>query len=267
MKLILNFFFRSRLFDNTHNFIIKKILKFSKYFFVETDKKTLPEINHPVTKSDLNNFSIYYHKKKFINSPPFISYSHLIDVLSIYYSFKKKISFFDYGAGKLELYFYLSKKFKNLKYYYYDQDIYLKEIKKIKNQFKLKNLIIYKKNSNIKNIDFVYFGSVIQYLINYKKEISFFFNKSNYILITQTPFFTNNSRKEIIVKQLNLHPLINYLYFINLNFFIKFMKKNNYILVSKSHNKVIKFLNFKNINKNYKNIHMYDLLFKYEKQK
>ena len=66
----------------------------------------------------------------------------------------------------------------------------------------------------------------------------------------------NNSKKEIIVKQLNLHPLINYLYFINLDFFIKFMKKNNYILVSKSHNKVIKFLNFKNLNKNYKNLHM-----------
>ena len=64
MKLILNFFFRSRLFDNTYNFITKKILKFSKYFFVEIDKKTLPIISHPVSENDLNNFSIYYHIKK-----------------------------------------------------------------------------------------------------------------------------------------------------------------------------------------------------------
>ena len=179
MKIILNFFFRSRLFNNTNNFIIKKILKFSKFFFVETDKKTLPIINHPVSESDLNKFSIYYQKKKFTNTVPFISYSHLIDLLSVYYSLKKNISFFDYGAGKLDLYFHLAKKFKNLKYYYYDQNVYCKEIKRIKNQFKLKNLTVYKKNSKVKNIDFVYFGGVIQYLINYKKEISFFFNKTN----------------------------------------------------------------------------------------
>ena len=45
------------------------------------------------------------------------------------------------------------------------------------------------------------------------------------------------------------------------------MKKNNYILVGKTINKVIKFLNFKNFDNSYKNLQMYDLVFKYYEKK
>lgn len=267
MKLILNIFFKSNLFEKTNTFIIKKILKISKYFFVETNIKSLPEINHPLSNDDLKNYKIWNNKIRIANSIPFISYSHLIDILSIFYSFKKKLIFFDYGAGKLDLYFNLNKKFHNLKYYYYDQQPLLENTKTIKKRKKLSNLIVFDKRNKVKKIDFVYFGGVIQYLKDYDKEISFFFKKAKYIIIAQTPFFTGNSIKKIIVKQLNLHPVVNFLYFINLNYFIKFMKKNEYVLVNKSYNKVIKSINLKNFKSNYKNLQMYDLLFKYEKKK
>jgi hypothetical protein len=94
MNFILNIFFKSNLFEKTNTFIIKKILKISKYFFVETNKKNLPEINHPLSNVDLENYKIWNNKLRTINSIPFISYSHLIDILSIFHSFEKKIKFF-----------------------------------------------------------------------------------------------------------------------------------------------------------------------------
>ena len=46
------------------------------------------------------------------------------------------------------------------------------------------------------------------------------------------------------------------------NKFTDFMNKNDYFLTERNVNKVTKFLNFKNFNKNkYKNLNMYDLLF------
>ena len=60
-----------------------------------------------------------------------------------------------------------------------------------------------------------------------------------------------------------MHPEINFLYLFNINNFIRFMEKNSYELVEKNINKVTKFLNFKNFDrKKYKDINMYDLLFK-----
>ena len=60
-----------------------------------------------------------------------------------------------------------------------------------------------------------------------------------------------------------MHPEINFLYLFNINYFIRFMEKNSYELVEKNINKVTKFLNFKNFDrKKYKDINMYDLLFK-----
>ena len=139
----------------------------------------------------------------------------------------------------------------------------------------MKLLSIFKENLNLQNlivsssvsqnkIDLVYFGSSLQYLENYKEEIEKFGNSTNYLLISQTPFFKNKDLKNefIVLKQVNMHPNINYLYSFNYYLFIDFMKKNNFILVDNNLNKVTKFLNFKNFKKEYKDIDMYDLLFK-----
>ena len=48
------------------------------------------------------------------------------------------------------------------------------------------------------------------------------------------------------MKQVNIHPIINYAYLIEYQNFIKFMDQNNYKLICQNKNNFIKFLNFKN---------------------
>ena len=59
------------------------------------------------------------------------------------------------------------------------------------------------------------------------------------------------------MKQVNIHPTINYAYLIEYNNFIKFMRENNYTLISQNKNNLIKFLNFKNF-KNFSFINFLD---------
>tara|TARA_B100000513_G_C11843996_1_gene166862 strand:- start:135 stop:731 length:597 start_codon:yes stop_codon:yes gene_type:complete len=192
-----------------------------------------------------------------------MSYSHLPHLLELIYEREEKLNFFDYGGGNLNLYFYLNKKFEKIYYYFKDQNKVEEKVKDIIRNDGLKNLFV--NNNNIQShIDILYFGSSLQYVENYKEELSLFFKKTKYILIAQSPFFQNeNLDEKIILKQINMHPNINYLYLFNFDNFINFMDKNGYELVEKNINKVTKFLNFKNFNRQkYKNINMYDLLFK-----
>ena len=57
---------------------------------------------------------------------------------------------------------------------------------------------------------------------------------------------------------------MNYLYLINYYSFTKFINTYGFRLISLTNNRVIKFINFKNLKK-YKNIDMYDLLFEKNK--
>ena len=259
--MLFNFFFKHFLYL-LPVIVTKKIIKFSKIFFLETNFKKLPVNNHP-----LNNFIKINNKYNYIR--PFISYTHLPDLLSIYIQEKKKLVFYDYGAGNLNLYFYLKKKLNKFIYFFHDQEILNKHIKLIKFQKKLKSLRI-SDLSKIKKIDFAYFGSSIQYLENYKKKIEPFFKKSKYIIISASPFFENykykRTQKSIVMKQLNLFPIINYLYGINYIDFISFMKKNNYSLLEKNINRVSKNVNFKNFKNKFKKIDMLDLIFVYNKK-
>ena len=259
MNFIINSFFNSVYFDNLNFFIAKKILKIFKIFFIQTNLKDLPNKNYIINENQI--LKEFEDGKRFLISKPYITYSHLIDLMTVMN--RKSLSFFDYGAGNLNLYFYLSNKFTDLNYYFYDQSNIIKLLKDFNENFNLKNLII---NTNISEnkIDLVYFGSTLQYLKNYKDEITKFRTNSNYLLISQTPFFKNKNLKNefIILKQVNMHPNIHYLYSFNYYLFIEFMKKNNFILVDSNLNKVTKFLNFKNFRNEYKDIDMYDLLFK-----
>ena len=260
----LNLFFNSKIFDFLPSILVKKIFKISKIFFCESNLQELPKNNHPLQidyEKELKRFEIFSKNK----IKPFISYSHLLDVLKIYSYENKKIIFYDFGANTLELFCYLSDQIDNLEYYYYDQSENLFITEKIKNEKKINKLNIDIQFDKGNNLDFLYFGSVIQYLQNYRSLLSNFFGKTKYIIIAQTPFFSNNKNsKDLVAKQLNLHPIINYLYLINFDNFINFMKLNNYILISKTFNRVTKFVNFKNFNKQYKELDMYDLIFQYD---
>jgi hypothetical protein len=263
MIKILDFILRMKIYNKFHSFLGKKIFKFSKIFFVETNYNKLPLINHPL---DLNYGVELKKYKRTLSSDdaPFISYSHLHDLLKMTDTYKKKrINFLDFGAGSLELFAYLSKKFKKIKYFYNDQEKYNYLVNNIRKNEKLKRLkILNDFKNNKEKFDYVYFGGSLQYILDYKNSLDKIFKKSKFILISQSPFYFNkDNKKEIVLKQLNLSHNINYLYVINFYEFIKFMKRNKFFLVSKNYNRVIKFLNFKNLRKKYKNIDMYDLLF------
>ena len=109
MRLILNFLLKLNIYNKLHKYIGFKIFKYFKIFFVETDLKELPLLNHPINanfESELDKFK----KIKSSNLRPFISYSHILDLIRISEKYKRKqITFLDFGAGNLELFGYLSK--------------------------------------------------------------------------------------------------------------------------------------------------------------
>tara|TARA_B100002051_G_C16602526_1_gene568818 strand:- start:95 stop:895 length:801 start_codon:yes stop_codon:yes gene_type:complete len=263
---ILNSFFNSKLFDNLHKFLAKKIFKFTKYFFVETKFKNLPILNYPLNEK---HFDFPGENSALTNDKPYLSYSHLPDLLSIIYKENNKISFLDYGAANLNLYYYLDKKFENFKYYFVDQEIIKEKVDEIIQEKKFNNIFLKEIEHINEKLDMVYFGSSLQYLENYKNCLIKCCKKTRYILISQLPvFFNSNLSDTIVMKQLNMHPEINYLYLFNFEPLVTFLNKNNYNLVEKNINKVTKFLNFKNFDKNkYKDINMYDLLFEYKHEK
>jgi len=259
MISLINSLLESNNFDKLNKFTAKKIFRIFKIFFVLSKLKELPEKNYSIDKNSLKrelNDGV-----KFKETKPYITYTHLIDLLSVIK--KDQINFFDYGAGNLNLFYYLSNKLKKINYYFFDQPDVIEILKEFKNDNKLDNLII---DPNLKEtkFDLVYFGSSLQYIKDYKKDILKFKNNSKYLLISQCPFFKNKdlNNEFIILKQINMHPSINFLYALNYYNFINFMRENNFILVEENFNKVTKFLNFKNFKKEYKNIDMYDLFFK-----
>ena len=263
MKKLVSFFLRLSIYNNVHKLLGPRIFKLFKIFFVETNFKKLPILNHPLEidyKEELKKYDLV----KKTNLRPFLSYSHILDIIKLSGHFKKReIKFLDFGAGNLELFAYLSKNISKFKYFYHDQNEYNLLIEKIKKDKNIKNLEVIRgfKNKSL-NFDFVYFGGSLQYINDYKSSLNKIFKKTKFIIISQTPFYFNkNIQHDIILKQLNLSYALNYLYLINYQKFKNFLQKNKFNLISMTHNRVIKFINFKNLKKKYKNIDMYDLIF------
>lgn len=263
MRKALNFLLKLQIYNNLHKFFGSKIFKFFKIFFVETNLKNLPLSNHPLEinyEDELKKFELIKNS----NIKPFVSYSHILDLLKICEKFKKNnIKFLDFGAGNLELFAYLNKNLKKLQYFYHDQEEYISIIEKISKKNKLKNLVLVRNlNTKSQNYDFVHFGGSLQYINNYRGTLKKIFKKTSYIIVSQTPFcFNKHNQVDIILKQLNLSYTLNYLYLINYFKFIKFLKNNKFRLISLTSNRVIKFINFKNLKSKYRKIDMYDLVF------
>ena len=262
---LLNTFFNSKYFDNLNTFLAKKIFKIFKIFFVETSLRELPDINYPLIniKSELEKSKLDNKN----NYRPYITYAHLPDLVEVLSDKNEQLNFVDIGAGNLNLYFYLKKNFKNINYFFKDQKEVETSVKDFIQDERLKNISVVNIDS-LELINIAYFGSSLQYIKDYKRELKNFFKKTNYILIAQSPFFSSKKNDEkIIIKQLNMHPYINYLYMFNYEKFLNFMTENNYDLIEKNVNNVTKFLNFKNFSKDfYSDINMYDLLFKLKKR-
>ena len=255
----INFFLSSNFFERLNPFFSRKLFKIFKIFFIETKLNSLPENSYKIEEKLIDELESIYLDPN-IEKIPYISYPDLINLLLVIKKENQDLNFCDYGGGNLNLYNYLNKKFFKLKYFFYDQQKIVNIVKEFKIKKNINNVFIDKEKID-DSLDIVYFGSSLQYIENYEQVISNFLN-SKYILIAQTPFFSApKDVNKVVLKQINMHPKINYLYMINLNNFIKFMNNNNFKLKNKSLNKVTKFMNFKNFDNRYKDLDMYDLLF------
>ena len=155
----------------------------------------------------------------------------------------------DFGANNIDNFVYLNRYLKNWEYFYHDQPSYNKYINEIVENKNLKNIKVIDNLDDIKEkLDFVFFGSSIHYVKEYRNLLKKVIDmKSKFMVFSHTPFFlSEKSKKDIVLKQVNIHPIINYAYLIEYENFIKFMDINNYSLISQNKNNFIKFLNFKN---------------------
>ena len=262
MYSLLNFFLKSNIYNKSPKFIARKIFKLFKIFFVETNLSSLPVNNHPTEIDQQNQFKIIENSNnKFYR--PFSTCAYLLEILTLYESIKDTVKILDFGANNIDNYIYLKRYLKNFKYTYHDLPAYNSFISKLIKNSDLKNINVIDDPSEIDDqLDFVFFGSSIHYVNNYKEILKKICSKkSKYLIFSHTPFYMSNKNdKDIVMKQVNIHPFINYAYLIEYNNFIKFMKENNYILLSQNKNNFIKFLNFKNF-KNFSFINFLDLTF------
>ena len=102
------------------------------------------------------------------------------------------------------------------KYYIYNFYTLINLFKKLKKSFRFKQFFPISNIYSVKNIDFAYFGSCIQYFKNYKIFLkSIFKKKPNYIFFSGTSFFHDKLSKDyIVVKQTNYLPNTIYLFFL-----------------------------------------------------
>lgn len=176
----------------------------------------------------------------------------------------------DYGARNIDNYAYLNAHMAGLKYYYRDLPQNNEVIKNLKNKNSINNLVVVDEDTDIKNlqIDFVFMGSVLQYLKNYKEVLkSIFYSNPEYILLSGQNCYENKISKyganeTIIYKQLNVLPQVNYGLFFHLESLKKFFSQNGWVIESISETNFDKFRNFKKIDKKVGYIKNLDLLFK-----
>ena len=107
-------------------------------------------------------------------------------------------------------------------------------------------------------------GSVIQYVKDYKLILNSLIDTTpEYIFFTAQTFYEKKVNKEenIIVKQINILPQINYCYFFEYEYFLNVFKVKKFEPVFKVLNFTDR-VNYNNFNKKYGKIEYCDLLIK-----
>ncbi len=263
-------FFNSKIINILPNILIKKIINKKKIYFLKSNLNKLPQTNYPFSfsKNDLENFLDQIEIEKY--KLPLNEFPHLALLLKYIFRSNPSFSILDYGAQFIDNYLYLKNKNPKMIYYYHDLKNNNLIIQKFINEKKLKNIYVFEniKDKQSLKYDFVYFGSVIQYLENYKKIFTeILLKKPKYIFLSGTNFYFNNSEEKIICKQLNVFPQINYCYFFNYAHLVSFLKSQKYHIEYVSENLNGKSINYKYINKVIKDDCKYlDILFKLEEQ-
>ena len=269
-KSLLNFseklpkFFKKLL----QKFIIKKInRKVFKIYFLPTEKKQLPISNY------FYNENLNYQEeliKKFSSTKKqnsSMTCPHLIQLMLLNFDLKDKISFLDIGGEKIDFYLDLQKNFKNLEYFFLNQQPINEIFKEIKLKFKFDNLNIIESFEKIydKRFDFINFGSTIQYINNYEEILNKLSLDNQFIFFSGTHLYDTNKdefKKNLVVKQVNILPEINYLYFFNRREFFEIFAKKKFKLVFEEKNLTDRNIRYNNFKHDLQNIEYCDFLFK-----
>lgn len=244
--------FNSKIIKILPNILLKFIIRKKKIYFIKSDLNILPSTNYPFEfrEHQLDQYFEIIDKKK--NNLPFNEFPHLALLLKSIFQNRSSFSLLDFGAQFIDNFLFLKKNNPNMIYYYHDQKDNNLAIQKFIEKKKLKDIYVLQnidENKSI-NYDFVYFGSVIQYIENYKKIIEdISVKKPKYVFFSGTSFYFNHSDEFLITKQLNVFPQINYCYFFNYNNLSKLLSKNNYYVDYVCENINGKLINYKHVNK------------------
>ena len=253
---------------NFFNKVLNKIKKnfFKKIYFTPTNYLDLPQKNY----LNENNYEIQENLiKKFEKCDKrtsFITCPDLIFILLKEFKSEQRFSFFDIGGENIDFYLELKKNFENVEYYVLNIEKINKIFFKLKNNYNYKNFHIIQDISEIKikKFDFVNFGSSIGYIKNHEEYLEKIALKSKYVMFSGTIMYDTNNpnyNKKIIVKQINMFPTINYLFFFKKKYFFNKFFENNYKLVFERINYTDK-INFSNFNRLFYSINYMDFLFK-----
>jgi len=218
--------------------LIRKIIKKNKIFFIHSDLKKLPNSNYPFEIS-INELISNIEVIENGNSLPINEYKNLALILKLIFKDYKNFNFLDFGAQYLDNYYFINKYNKNINYYYYDQPNVNRVVQEFVSKKNLQNFTVLKNINDLSkvNIDFIYFGSVIQYLDNYDEIINQLVSfKPKYIFFSGLNSFKGSSLKTIICKQLNMFPTINYCYFFEEEYFKNLITSKGYKIMFNTKN-------------------------------
>lgn len=262
--------------NQTDNFFVvkiqRKIMRIFSVYYVPTNNERLPESKY-TTNSHLGMTEqrLSYQEKiieKFNNTNDlayFNSCPKIAEILKkLFIDENLKFNFLDFGGESIDFYLYLKKKFKNINYFVHNKKEINQDFIKLKEKYKFENITIIKNLDEIsKNkYDFIFFGSVIQYMENYEEALSIATKVSKkYIFFSGTHFFSKNinEKKKVIVRQVNFLPSKIYCYFFNINNFLEIFTSKKFIVVSNEKNIVGK-VNYDNFGLSLGSITYTDLL-------
>lgn len=255
--------------------IIKKIIprfirqkinkKFFKYYFLPSNLKNLPQLNYPISgdyEYQKNLIKSFDEKKK---QTSFMTCPHLLELLLMKFNNNENFNFLDVGGEKIDFYLDLKKNFKNAKYFLFNQKSITEPFHKIQKEFNFNDFFVIDDLQKIfeKKYDFVNFGSCIHYINNYEELLQRISDISKCIFFSGTHLYDSENevyKKNMVVKQVNVLPKVNYNFFYNRKTFFEIFEKKDFELIFESINLTDK-VNYENFDSIVKNVQYSDFLF------